>query len=278
MSIQMIDGQMHIWLPNSPERPWSPAAKFIHGDAYSAETALAQMDASGVQGAVLVPPSLYGADNSYSLEAAAAYPDRFVVVGRFDHEAADAADQLAHWLDQPGMVGMRVTMHIEEMRPLFVDPAFHWFWEASEATDLPLMTYVPESIDVLIPILERHPRLRLVIDHAGRYTRGPKDEAAWADLDQLLALARYPQVAVKMTSLPCFTTQPFPFPNLHRPIRAIHDAFGVQRMIWGADISRLTCSYDENIRLFSEALDFLTEDDKRWIFERTVSQWFRFAL
>jgi L-fuconolactonase len=276
--MKIIDAQMHTWLPNTPDRPWLAGAKFVHGDAYSAEVAIAQLDGAGVNGAVLVPPSLYGADNSYSLEAAAAHPDRFVVVGRYDHEAPDAVGQLEHWLDAPGMVGLRVTLHIEEARPLFVSPDFHWFWEISEATDLPLMVYVPQSSNVLVPILERHPRLRLVIDHAGRYTRGPKDDAAWSDLDEMLALAKYPGVGVKMTSLPCFSTQSYPFPGLHRPIRSILDAFGSRRMMWGADISRLTCSYDENLRLFTEALDFLTPDDRDWILGRAVSEWFRFDL
>jgi predicted TIM-barrel fold metal-dependent hydrolase len=276
--MQLIDGQMHIWLPNTPERPWAPDAKFIHGDSYSAEAAIAQMDEAGVEGAILVPPSLYGADNSYSIEAARTYPDRFVVVGRFDHEAEDASVRLEHWLNEPSMVGMRVTLHVEQARPLFVDPDYYWFWEIAEATDLPLMVYVPQCVDVLLPIIKRHPRLRLVIDHAGRYTRGPKDEAAWADLGHLLELARFSQVAVKMTSLPCFTTQAYPFPNLHAPIQAIYNAFGPQRMMWGADISRLTCTYDENIKLFSEALDFLSLDDKTWIFARTASEWFQFSI
>ena len=89
----------------------------------------------------------------------------------------------------------------------------------------------------------------------------------------LLALAKYPNVAVKVSSLPSFSTQPFPFPNLHRHIRAIYDAFGSQRMIWGSDVTRLTCRYDENIRLFSDALDFLSDEDKEWIFWRSLSEW-----
>jgi hypothetical protein len=44
-------------------------------------------------------------------------------------------------------------------------------------------------------------------------------------------------------------------------------------MIWGSDVTRLTSSYDENIRLFSEALDFLNADDKEWIFWRSISRW-----
>ena len=271
--MKMIDGQIHIWLANTPDRPWPMGAVSLHGAPYTAEMAIAQMDQAGVKGAVLVPPSWVGADNSYALEAAAAYPDRFMVVGRYNHEADDAAHQVETWRDSPGMVGMRVTLHNDKMRPLFTDPAYHWFWACAEATDLPLMTYVLGGLTVLVPIIERHPRLRLVIDHSGRAAQGPKDDAAWHDVADLLALAKYPNVAVKVSSLPSFSTQPFPFPNLHRHIRAIYDAFGSQRMIWGSDVTRLTCRYDENIRLFSDALDFLSDEDKEWIFWRSLSEW-----
>ena len=78
---------------------------------------------------------------------------------------------------------------------------------------------------------------------------------------------------MKVSSLPAFSTQAYPFPNLHPHIRAIHDAFGAERMIWGSDVTRLGCTYDENVRLFSEALDFLSDEDKEWIFWRSVTKW-----
>src|SRR5690606_28315921 len=116
------------------------------------------------------------------------------------------------------------TLHKPELRPLFTDPAFNWFWSRAEATDLPVSVYVPGNLDVLAPIAERHPRLRLIVDHAGRNARGPKDEAAWEDLPALLKLARFPNVSVKVSSLPAFSTAPYPFPMIHAPIRAIRDA------------------------------------------------------
>ena len=50
-------------------------------------------------------------------------------------------------------------------------------------------------------IAERHPKLRLIIDHLG-LVRSTQDDAAFADLDELLALAALPNVAVKATGAP----------------------------------------------------------------------------
>ena len=46
-------------------------------------------------------------------------------------------------------------------------------------------TYLP----TVGQIAERHPRLKLIVDHLGRPS-GTKDDAAWANLPEMLALAR----------------------------------------------------------------------------------------
>lgn len=95
--------------------------------------------------------------------------------------------------------------------------------------------------------------------------------AAWADADQLYSLARYENVAVKVSSLPSFTTSVFPFTQLHGHIKRIYDTFGPKRMLWGSDVTRLDSTYDENIRLFTEALDFLSAEDKEWVMGRAAA-------
>jgi hypothetical protein len=42
-------------------------------------------------------------------------------------------------------------------------------------------------------------------------------------------------------------------------------------MMWGSDKTRLTCTYAENIQLFTEALDFLSTEDKEWIMGRALA-------
>ena len=43
-----------------------------------------EMDAVGVDRAVIVPPTWAGDSNAWALDVAARYPNRFAVVGRFD--------------------------------------------------------------------------------------------------------------------------------------------------------------------------------------------------
>ena len=55
-------------------------------------------------------------------------------------------------------------------------------------------------------IAERHPHLRLLIDHLG-LVRSAKGDAAFVDLDTLLSLAKLPNVAVKATGAPGYSAR-----------------------------------------------------------------------
>lgn len=268
--MKIIDSQLHCFYPNTPQRPWPEGATPVHGPEFTIEQATALLDQNGVQGGVLVPPSWNGWDNQYSLDAAVAHPKRFAVMGRFNFEAPDARERLRTWRQQPGMAGVRFFIQGNPWVSL-LEPEMSWVWQIAEETRLPVMSAIPGNVAGFEPILARFPALRLIIDHAGRHPRGAMDEGAWADAAQLHALARFPNVSVKVSSLPCFSTEPYPFRNLHSPIKAIYDTFGPRRMMWGSDYTRLTCPYDENIRLFTEALDFLSSEDKEWIMGRAMA-------
>ena len=88
----------------------------------------------------------------------------------------------------------------------------------------------------------------------------------------MLDLARYPNVTVMVSSAPCFSNEPYPFGDLHPYLRRIYDVYGPRRMLWGADLSRLTSRYSEGLDLFRHALDFLSKDDKQWILGRALAE------
>jgi len=235
------------------------------------------MDEVSVDRVVIVPPSWEGDRNDLALEAAQQYPTRFAVMGRFPLEHPAEAARLMTWRQQPGMLGVRLTFHRSPWRGWFEDGSVDWFWTAAERAGLPVMVFVPGLVRQLGVIAARHPGLRLMVDHLARPV-GARDEAAFADLDELLALARHPNVAVKASALPCYSSEPYPFPGLHRHIRRVYDAFGPRRMLWGTDYTRLPCSYRHAVTLFTDALDFLSAGDKEWIMGGAAANWLGWPL
>jgi predicted TIM-barrel fold metal-dependent hydrolase len=128
---------------------------------------LQEMDAAGVDRAVIVPPTWAGDDNTWALGIAARYPDRFAVVGRFDATARGARHQLARWLDQPHMLGVRMSFHVKPFIDWLDDGSLDWFWTACERHEIPVMALVPGMTGKIRPIAERHPDLPILIPHMG---------------------------------------------------------------------------------------------------------------
>jgi len=276
--MKIVDAQVHIWAASTPERPW-PARHQPHRDVpLSAEALLLEMDAAGVARAVLVPPSWEGDRNDLALAAAKQYPDRFAVMGRLDTDASDGRKLLAQWREQPGMLGLRFTFRRAHLSAPLEEGRIDWVWEGAQAAGLPIMMSISHAQAPLIGrVAQRFPQLRLVIDHLGLSSE-LQDEAAFRDLGNVLALAKYPNVAAKASALPCYTSESYPYRWLHPHIRRVYDAFGPKRMFWGTDLSRLPCTYRQAVTLFTEELDWLSAQDQEWIMGRGLCEWLGWPL
>ncbi len=274
----IVDAQVHIWAANTAERPW-PARHAPHRPVpLSKDDLLSEMDAAGVQRAVLVPPSWEGERNDLALEAARLHPDHFAVMGRLDTEAPASRGVLATWRRQPGMLGLRFTFSRPGMREPLTDGRLEWLWKEAEAAALPIMVMVPRAMVELVDrVAERHPGLKLVMDHLSMIS-GTKDDEAFADLDKLLAIAKRANVAVKATALPCYTDDSYPYRKIHGHLRRVYDAFGPKRVFWGTDLTRLPCSYSQAITMFTEEIPWLTAEDKEWIMGRGLCEWLGWKL
>lgn len=268
----IVDAQVHIWAASTPERPW-PARHQPHRPVpITKDDLLREMKGAGVDRVAIVPPSWEGERNDLALAAAQAHPDRFAVMGRFDPEAPASRGSIATWRQQRGMLGLRFTFHRPLLRPLLSEGRVDWLWPEAEKAGVPIMTLAQHSdLHLLDRVAERHPGLKLTIDHLG-LTKG-KDEEAFREFDKLLPLARRPNIAVKASCLPHYTTDAYPFCWLHPYIRRVYDAFGPKRMFWGSDLSRLPCTYRQGVTLFTEEIPWLTANDKEWIMGRGVCEW-----
>jgi predicted TIM-barrel fold metal-dependent hydrolase len=276
--MQIVDAQVHLWAADSPARPWPGRETKPHRAVpLGKDELLRETDAAGVHRVVIVPPSWEGDRNDLGLEAARLHPDRFAVMGRLAVEKPESRGLIENWKRQPGMIGARFTFHTKEQRPWLTDGTAAWLWTAAERAQVPLMIHVPGSLDKIDQIAARHPGLQLVIDHLGRFSH-VCDAAAFEDLPLLLALAKHPNVAVKASALPCLSTEPYPYRNLHGYIRQVFDAFGPQRMFWGTDLSRLPCSYRQGVTMFTEELPFLSGVDLESVMGKAICTWLGWKL
>ncbi len=136
----IVDAQAHLWLANTPDRPWLPNRVAQLPEPFTIEKLVPLMDEAGVDRAVIVPPSWEGDRNDYALEAVRRYPTRFAVMGRLPVNDPSTAKLLPEWKKQPNMLGIRLTFHPHQWAWL-TDGTVDWFWPQAEKYNLPIMFY-----------------------------------------------------------------------------------------------------------------------------------------
>jgi predicted TIM-barrel fold metal-dependent hydrolase len=268
---RIVDAQVHLWKAESADWPWIPGAKPQMPEPFTIEKLVPLMDEAGVDRAVIVPPGWPGDRNDYALEAAKRYPDRFAVMGRIPLKNPESAALLPKWKEQPGMFGVRVTF-IGPAAAWLTDGTADWFWPAAERAGLPVMFLNPGRASEFARIAERHPQLTLIVDHMGVSVDVVKAGKVVDAIEQTALLAKYPNVSVKLSAAPNYSTEAYPFRDFTPHIRRLFDAYGPQRCYWGTDITNgfAKATYKQRITHFTEELTFLSEQDKDWIMGRAI--------
>ena len=273
----IVDAQVHLWKANGPDYPWNPGAKPQLPEPMTYERVLPLMDEAGVSRVVIVPPGLNDV-NTYALEAARRYPNRFAVMGRIPLEDPKSAALLPGWKKQPGMLGVRVTF-LGKQAAWLDDGTANWFWPAAEKAGLPVMFLAFGNVHKFGPIAQRHPGLPLIIDHLGVNAAVAKEGKMAEKIGDAVALAKYPNVSIKMSNLANSSLEPYPFRDLDVHLKRVFDAYGPRRCHWGTDLTNnmARATYSQRIAHFTQDLKFMSESDKDWVMGRGILERLKWA-
>jgi len=204
------------------------------------ESLLFQMDRNGVEKAVLTQ-ILGQFDNSYHGQCVARFPGRFANVGGVDAAAPDAAQAVRQWAER-GMTGLRLR---PDARSPGDDPLA--VWRAADECGLVISCGGASAAllaDDFVTLANEFPRLPIVVEHLGGWTRPDCDrsEETWRGI---LALARLPNVSLKIPALGQLAQRAVGAPLPAQPpvldaakgailLEAL-EAFGAERLLWGSD-------------------------------------------
>jgi predicted TIM-barrel fold metal-dependent hydrolase len=282
--VMIADSQVHLWGDETPDRSWIPGGQerlrhMGHLPSLGPDYLVGKMDAGGVHRAVIVPPTWDRDRVDVALEAWRRFPDRFRVMGRIPVDRPDVARELLRsWRDEPAIAGVRLTFSFETERDWIHDGTADWFWPYAEEHDIPVMMLVPNGKDKVGSIAEKHPGLRISIDHMGILGNTTDDRVA-PYVAATAALARYPNVTVKLSNIPSFSTAKYPFSNVMPYVQQLVQAFGAERCFWGTDLSRMLgkygVDYKEGVALVTEHMPFLSEREKALVLGEALCSWLR---
>jgi len=270
----IVDAQVHLWKAESEDWKWVPGLVPQLPEPFTIERLVPMMDEAGVDRVVIVPPSWPGDRNDYAIEAVRRYPTRFRIMGKIPLQDPKGAALLARWKDQPGMVGLRVIFNTQQSIPWLTDGTVDWLWAAAEKAELPVMCFAPGRTAAFGQVAERHPQLQLILDHMGITAAMVRDNTINEAIATTVALAKYPNLSVKVSATPGLSREPYPWRDVAGYIKRVFDAYGPQRSYWGTDLTNTYAkgSYRQRITHFTEELNFLSESDKDLVMGRAIVQ------
>lgn len=267
----IIDSHVHTFVTDPERYPWQPLLGYTPEAPAPMDLLLQEMDAAGVDRAVLVQPSFYGYDNRYLAEAVAAHPDRFAAVGLVDPLAPDAPQRLSFWVQQHNLRGVRLNPVGEPEGTWLSAPQTEPLWRRAQELGVPIcVQLLPRQIPLLADMARRFPGVRVLVDHLGRaeVQEGPPYPSA----APFFALSDLPNVYVKVSSLAGRSQERYPYADLHPFIARTVEAFGAPRLLWGSDFPWVLRGdgYPPTVDLVRRELAFLTAEQREWLLGRTA--------
>ncbi len=236
-----------------------------------------EMAAHGVERVVAIHTSTaYRWDNRFLADSARANAPWMVGVCTLNPEDPASPDLLRRLVADSNVRGMR-SVPAEGGGRHLDHPGVDALWSAAEELGIVINVLIRVDLaDELEAMLRRHRGLRVVLDHC-MYPKGA-DGVDGPVMRRVLALAEHPNLHAKLTWLIDSSSQEDPFSDTYPLVRAVIDAYGPERCVWGSDFP---CelwtpkgSYGRHLELFSGALG-LSDAERDAILSATPGRlWF----
>jgi predicted TIM-barrel fold metal-dependent hydrolase len=277
---------MHVWSDGKGcfpyAHPYAPGDK--PGTAGTVEMLLADMDRYGVSHAILVQMIHHGWDNRYVAQCVKDYPTRFKGHGLIDPLDTNVADRLQYWVKDQGLAGMRFSPKYYIGRDGWITSTAHRLaWKKAEALGAIFNFYIStQQLPKLEIMIRSFPGVAVIIDHLGQLNLTMKDPTP--ELCKLLALARYPQVWVKISELTSVSkSRKYPFVDTYPWIKRVYEAFGPDRLLWGtgypgaARVHYGRPTLQQELALVHKEIPFLTALDRKKILGLNAARLWKLA-
>nr|WP_234538575.1 amidohydrolase family protein [Streptomyces shenzhenensis] len=232
-----IDAHHHVWDLDRRPQPWTEDLPVLKRSFPFAELA-PQLRATGVAGTVVVH-TVADLDETRELIALAdAEPLVAGVVGWFDLEAGDLDDVLTAARELPGgrrLVGARHQLQVEPDKAWLDRPAVRRGLATLGRHGLTWDLVVsPEQLTDVSRTVAALPEVSFVLDHAGKPPIARGDLTDWTT--GLVALSRFPNVAVKLSGLVTGASwEHWRVSDLRPVAAAVLEHFGPARTMYGSD-------------------------------------------
>lgn len=259
---------------------------------FKVEDLVQVMDTGGVAHACIVQrATLYGYDNSYALDAAAQYADRFVPIVVLDAQDPAAPGQLRDLAAKHRLGGLRIVapeLSEHDTAWLDSDDALG-LWRAAADLGLPVTVIIYRRNNAagraaLLGIAQRFTNLPILVDHVG-VPHASTPECKWAasqGWDYSIAPPPGFGIAESLAGFDDLANVHFKITDINfdrlednhhdaaQFVRALADRFGAGRLLWGSDVGQSPAPYAEKVERLRHSATLLSADERAQLFGGTA--------
>ncbi|MBK6508314.1 MAG: amidohydrolase family protein [Haliea sp.] len=271
-----IDSHQHFWSLQRGDYHWlTPALDTLYRDFLPPDLQ-PMLQAAGVQRTILVQAAASVAETEYLLSLAGKQAFIAGVVGWVDmDDPTTALDDLRRLRENDSLLGVRpMIQDIADPDWMLRDHLMPVF-EQLIASNLRFDALVlPAHLKNLRRLLDRHPRLACVIDHAAKPAIASASWQPWAD--DMVALAASTNCYCKLSGLLTEAGARTDDDALRPYVEHLLACFGAQRLMWGSDWPVLTLAsrYGDWVQQSERLLQHLGSVDQEAIFGATAKDFY----
>ncbi len=237
MNTPRIDAHQHFWRLARGDYGWlKPELGPLYRDFEPADLA-PLLARAGIARTIAVQAAPSAAETDHLLALAQRNPAIAGVVGWIDFEAPDALAELERRRANPRLVGLRPMIQDLADERWMLRPALRPVFAALEKHGLAFDALVrPQHLEALVELVERHPGLRVVIDHGAK--PAIREGSAWAGRarwEERLRLLAEAGCSVKLSGLLSEARPGAGFDELAPFVEPLLEEFGPARVLWGSD-------------------------------------------
>jgi L-fuconolactonase len=277
----IIDSHQHFWRLSRGDYTWLTSDQRILYQDYLPADLEPMLLANNIRATVLVQAAASEAESRYLFKIAEEHSFVAGVVGWVDFESPTIAQRIAGLTRDGGN-------KLKGLRPMIQDIADpHWIsktaldtaFEAMTANGLVFDALVkPFQIDALRRRLLRHPKLRAVLDHAGKPDIANNGFDTWSvELDRL---ARDTATCCKLSGLLTEAGERASLETIAPYVAHAFACFGPQRVLWGSDwpVVNLAGSLTQWLKLARELVGRFAPGHENAVFGGTSNALYQLGI
>jgi len=233
----MIDAHQHFWNLARDDYGWLTPDDPVLYRSYAPEDLAPLIERAGIARTVLVQAAPTLEETHYLLEVARHTEWVAGVVGWVDLEGPDVEQTLEDLASHAGFRGVRPMIQDIADDDWMLGESLTRGLRALAERDLSLDALVlPRHLPRLVRLLERHPDLRVVVDHAAK----PQIQAGdfdpfdgWAA--DMARIADETSASCKLSGLVTEAAVAWQTSDLYPYVAHLLECFGCERLLWGSD-------------------------------------------